>query len=204
MCSSLELVLDHSALIPCGDKPEEEKQAIRKLGDILPSINITWYVTGKYIKHTQSTLGRKLEEHHPLPKLQSSLQRALWELLKLTRNRIYHCKSLPLSSNGEVRLKLHVLSRNAYNDLGQRGPKLYDTLNEFRNKYGIGGEDVEVVSIALLASIRTRSTVTLVTVDRGIIEVVEELKRRLGSLSEVNYLRLERPSELLARINCTK
>jgi len=63
---------------------------------------------------------------------------------------------------------------------------------------------VEVVSIALLASLKTRSTVTLVTVDRGIIEVVEELKRRLGSLSEVNYLRLERPSELLAGINCTK
>ena len=103
-----------------------------------------------------------------------------------------------------MRLKLHVISRNAYNDLGQRGPELYDTLNEFRNKYRIGGEDVEVVSIALLASIRTRSTVTLVTVDRGIIEVVEELKRRLSSSSEVNLLRLERPSELLARISCTK
>jgi hypothetical protein len=74
-----------------------------------------------------------------------------------------------------VRLKLHVLSRNAYNDLGQRRLELYDTLNELRNKYKyrIKGEDVEVVSIALLASIETRSTVTLVTVDRGIIEVVE-------------------------------
>ncbi|MCC6023996.1 MAG: hypothetical protein LM600_04780 [Thaumarchaeota archaeon] len=63
---------------------------------------------------------------------------------------------------------------------------------------------MEVVSIALLASLKTRSTVTLVTVDRGIIEVVEELKRRLSSSSEVNLLRLERPSELLARISCTK
>jgi hypothetical protein len=27
---------------------------------------------------------------------------------------------------------------------------------------------------------------------------------RLSSSSEVNYLRLERPSKLLARINCTK
>ncbi len=204
MCSSLALVLDHSALIPCGDKPEEEKQAIRRLGDILPSTDTTWYVTREYLKHTQSTLWGKLKEHHPLPKLQSSLQRALWELLKSTRSRSHHCKNLPLSSNGEVRLKLHVISRNAYKDLRQRGSELYNILDELRDTYRIGGEDVEVISIALLASIETMSTVTLVTVDRGIIEVVEELKRRLGSLSEVNYLRLERPSELLARINCTK
>jgi hypothetical protein len=204
VCSSLELVLDHSALIPCRDKPEEEKQAIRKLGDILPSTNTTWYVTREYLKHTQSTLWGKLKVHHPLPKLQSFLQRALWELLELTQSRHHYCKSLPLSSNDEAGLKLHVISRNAYNDLGQRGSELYNVLGELRDKYGIGGEDVEVVSIALLASIKTRSTVTLVTVDRGIIEVVEELKMRLGSLSEVNYLRLERPSELLARINCTK
>jgi len=46
VCSSLELVLDHTALIPCGDRPEEEKQAIRRLGDILPSTDTTWYVTG--------------------------------------------------------------------------------------------------------------------------------------------------------------
>jgi hypothetical protein len=46
VCSSLELVLDHTALIPCGDRPEEEKKAIRRLGDILPSTNTTWYVTG--------------------------------------------------------------------------------------------------------------------------------------------------------------
>ncbi len=204
MCSSLELVLDHSALIPCGDKPEEEKQAIRRLGDSLPSTNTTWYVTREYLMHTQSTLGEELKEHHPLPKLQSSLQRALWELLKSTRSRRHHCKNLPLSSNDEVRLKLHVLSRNAHNDLGRRRPELYNILDELRDTYRIGGEDVEVISIALLASIKTRSTVTLVTIDRGIIEVVEELKRRLSSLSEVNYLRLERPSELLARISCTK
>jgi hypothetical protein len=204
VCSSLELVLDHSALIPCRDKPEEEKQAIRRLGDILPSIDTTWYVTREYLMHTQNTLGRELKEHHPLPKLQSSLQRALQQLLELTRSKSHHCKNLPLSSNGEVRLKLHVLSRNAYNDLGRRRSELYDTLNELRDTYWIKGEDVEVVSIALLASIETRSTITLVTVDRGIIEVVEELKMRLSGSSEVNYLRLERPSELLARINCTK
>jgi hypothetical protein len=204
VCSSLALVLDHSALIPCRDKPEEEKQAIRKLGDILPSIDTTWYVTGKYLKDTQSTLEKGLKVHHPLPKLQSSLQRALWELLESTRSRRHHCRSLPLSSNDETGLKLHVISRNAYSDLGQREPKLYNVLDELRDTYGIGGEDVEVISIALLASIKTRSTVTLVTVDRGIIEVVGELKRRLGSLSEVNLLKLERPSELLARINCTK
>jgi hypothetical protein len=117
VCSSLALVLDHSALIPCSNKPEEEKQAIRRLGDILPSTDTTWYVTGKYLKDTQSTLEKGLKVHHPLPKLQSSLQRALWELLKSTRSRSHHCKNLPLSPYGEVRLKLHVISRNAYNDL---------------------------------------------------------------------------------------
>jgi hypothetical protein len=204
VCSSLELVLDHTALIPCSDKPEEEKKAIRRLGDILPLTNTTWYVTGKYLKHTQSTLGEELKEHHLLPKLQSSLQRVLQQLLGLTRSRSHHCKNLPLSPYGEMRLKLHVISRNAYKDLGQRRPELYNILDELRDTYRIGGEDVEVISIALLASIKNRSTVTLVTVDRGIIEVVEELKRRLSSSSEVNYLRLERPSELLARISCTK
>jgi hypothetical protein len=63
---------------------------------------------------------------------------------------------------------------------------------------------VEVVAIALLASIKTRSTVTLITTDRGIIEVVEELKRRLSSSCEVKHLRLEKPSKLLAWISCTK
>jgi len=91
VCSSLELVLDHSALIPCDDKPEEEKQAIRKLGDILPSTNTTWYVTREYLMHTQSTLWGKLKVHHPLPKLQSSLQRALQQLLGLTQSRRHHC-----------------------------------------------------------------------------------------------------------------
>jgi hypothetical protein len=90
VCSSLELVLDHSALIPCDDKPEEEKQAIRRLGDILPSTDTTWYVTGKYLRDTQSTLEKGLKEHHPLPKLQSSLQGALQELLRLTRSRRHH------------------------------------------------------------------------------------------------------------------
>jgi hypothetical protein len=84
MCSSLELALDHTALIPCSGKPEEERQAIRRLGDILPSTDTTWHVTGEYLKHTQNTLGRELKEHHPLPKLQSSLQRALQNLLRLT------------------------------------------------------------------------------------------------------------------------
>jgi hypothetical protein len=153
-----------------------------------------------YTEHTRG----KLKEHHPLPKLQSSLQRALQQLLGLTRSKSHHCKNLPLPPYGEMRLKLHVLSRNAYNDLGRRRSELYDILGKLRDTYWIGGEDVEVVSIALLASIETRSTITLVTVDRGIIEVVEELKMRLSGSSEVNYLRLERPSELLARISCTK
>jgi hypothetical protein len=103
-----------------------------------------------------------------------------------------------------MRLKLHVLSRNAHNDLERRRLELYNILDELRDTYRIGGEDVEVISIALLASIETMSTVTLVTVDRGIIEVVEELKRRLRSSSEVSLLKLERPSELLARISYTK
>jgi hypothetical protein len=103
-----------------------------------------------------------------------------------------------------MRLKLHVISRNAHNDLERRRLELYNTLDELRDTYRIGGEDVEVISIALLASIKTRSTVTLITTDRGIIEVVEELKRRLSSSSEVKYLRLEKPSELLAWISCTK
>jgi hypothetical protein len=88
-------VLDHTALIPCSGKPEEEKKAIRKLGDILPSTNTTWYVTREYLKHTQSTLWGKLKEHHPLPKLQSSLQRALQWLLELTKVEVITIRTYP-------------------------------------------------------------------------------------------------------------
>jgi hypothetical protein len=90
VCSSLELVLDHTALIPCSDKPEEEKKAIRRLGDILPSTDTTWYVIREYLKHTQNTLWGELKEHHPLPKLQSSLLRVLQHLIQLTRSRTHH------------------------------------------------------------------------------------------------------------------
>ena len=47
----LYVVLDHSALIPYGDKPEEEKEAIRRLGDLLPKRNVVWYVSRSYLKN---------------------------------------------------------------------------------------------------------------------------------------------------------
>jgi len=204
VCSSLELVLDHSALIPCGDKPEEEKQAIRRLGDILPSTNATWYVTREYLRQAQSILGRELKGHHPLPKLQSSLQRVLQELLGLARSRSHYYKNALLSSYREMGLKLHVLSRNAYNDLEQKRPGFHNILVELRNTHRVEGEDVEVISIALLVTLNIRSSVNFVTTDKGIIDVVEDLKGRLSWSSEVKRLKLERPSELLARISCTK
>jgi hypothetical protein len=86
---------------------------------------------------------------------------------RVNKSRSHHYKNLPLSPYGEMRLKLHVLSRNTYKDLRQRGPELYDTLDELRDTYRIGGEDVEMISIALLALIKTRSTITLVTVDNS-------------------------------------
>jgi hypothetical protein len=38
-----------------------------------------------------------------------------------------------------MELKLHVISGNAYNDLGRRRSELYDTLDELRDTYRIGG-----------------------------------------------------------------
>lgn len=87
----LHLVLDHSALISCGDKPQEEKEAIKRLGDLLPELDAVWYTSSEYLKVLNSVLPRDLKNHHPLPKLQASLMRTLSYLFKLssTKRSIY-------------------------------------------------------------------------------------------------------------------
>jgi len=64
---TLHLVLDHSALIPCGDKPQEEKEAIRGLGDSLPGHDTVWYVSKSYLSTLYTIFSRELKHHHPLP-----------------------------------------------------------------------------------------------------------------------------------------
>ena len=50
-CSNtIHLVLDHSALIPCGDKSKEEKNAIRTIGDQLPHTNAIIYTSQRHLK----------------------------------------------------------------------------------------------------------------------------------------------------------
>jgi hypothetical protein len=64
-------------------------------------------------------------------------------------------------------LKLHVLSRNAYDYLEQKRPEFHTILVELRNTHRVEGEDVEVISIALLVTLNIRSQGGVELVERG-------------------------------------
>jgi len=93
----MRLVMDHSALIPCGDKPDYEKEAIRLLGNALPRLNAILYASYRYLKTLASVCAREWRRHHPLPKLQASLDRILRELLELASAKRWQCRDNILS-----------------------------------------------------------------------------------------------------------
>lgn len=145
------IVLDTSSLIPCGDKSERDKEAIRKFGDILCETNgITVYLSRHLVREYRSKLKRELEQHHPLPYFQASLIRNLNYLSEITTTRRGKLgKEIELK---EVKLKLRILETSKI--------KEYDVKN-----VGLVDEgDKEVLRIAL-ASTTTAQNTFLVTTD---------------------------------------
>jgi hypothetical protein len=169
----LALVLGHSALIPSGDKPEEERGAICRLGDLLPTTSALWFVTAEYLKTLCSVVDRELRERGSLPQLQRGLLRAKEVLAELKRHGSCYCKPMPIGKEG-WRLKMHVLSRSAARDVGRE--EVCDKLAEVKDRCRLGDDDVEVMSIALLAARKASSRLLLVTVDRGIVDAARGLE----------------------------
>jgi len=168
----MRLVMDHSALIPCGDKPDYEKEAIRLLGNALPRLNAILYASYRYLKTLASVCAREWRRHHPLPKLQASLDRILRELLELASAKRWQCRDNILSVRSGVKLRIHVVARNA---LAHVRPSVSSLLSR---AVGIGDEDREVLAIAALAQ-GYGEEVWLVSTDVKLLETAEELREKI-------------------------
>ena len=135
------LVLDCSSLIPCGEKPEEMKEAIRWLGNMLSNPNLTNHVIiyfSPYLIKVYYTKAKPLlEQHHPLPPFQASLLRVLPRLKMFSSKlRGFLCKT----RSSEIGVKLHVLESTRV--------QLYDV-----NDVGLTEEeDKEVLRVALASA----------------------------------------------------
>jgi len=188
----LHLVLDHSAFVPCGDKPQEEKEAIRRLGDLLPKLDAVWYTSARYLKVLQSVFSRDLKHHHPLPKLQASLTRTLRQLLGISNTKERWCKPIRVAG---AKLQIHVIAREA---LERVDPELRASILSLTSE-----EDREVLALTITATRYTGGyTVHLVSADRLLLQAAEALMKlaeHLGAKSLLNVKALT-PSQLLKEI----
>jgi len=188
----LHLVLDHSAFVPCGDKPQEEKEAIRKLGELLPELDAAWYTSARYLKVLQSVFSRDLKHHHPLPKLQASLTRTLRQLLGISNTKESWCKSIKMTG---AKLQIHMVAREA---LERVDPELRTSILSLTSE-----EDREVLALTVTAARHAGSyAVYLVSADRPLLQAAEalmQLAERLGAKSSLNVKALT-PSQLLKEV----
>lgn len=173
-------MLDHSALVPSGDKPEKEKAAAHEIAERILDLEASWYVTTRYLRPLASVVIPhwdklvKSGEIRRYPRLIQGLKRTIHGLIKQTRSKAHWCKPRPLSRDPSVKLRLHVMNRNAEDKLEPGYRRLLDRL-------GLAGEDREVLALALLA---TRSLgveeVLVVTADHGLLNAIEALAGQYG------------------------
>ena len=164
----IRVVFDHSALIPCGNKPSEEKESIRVLGDQLLDRDIVWHVSTRYLKTLYNILYRELKRHHPLPRLHSSLMRILKDLLSSSRAKKDWC--VPKTFREDTRLRIHIMARSVARDLDPVISKALDI-------YGLTDEDLEVIALAV-AGARYREPVYLVSTDNLLLHAARHLASR--------------------------
>jgi hypothetical protein len=174
------LVLDCSSLVPCGEKSEEMKEAIRQLGSKLYNLNcVIIYFSPHLIKVYYTIIPKELKNHHPLPPFQANLLRLLPELVKITS------KSRGLLCNvrqTEGGVKFHILetSRVEYYDVNDVGL--------------IEEEDKEVLRIALAIASK-HEKVFLVTADRHFLESVNQNKLLRRYHSESQKIKIVAPND---------
>jgi len=170
----LHLVLDHSALTPCGNKPPEEKAAVYQLANVITALEASWYISARYLKPLASVVTphwdrmRKTGELGRLPRLIEGLKRTMRMLLSQTRSKARWCKPTPLSKNPSIKLRLHVVHRNAEETLSPSQRQLLDQL-------GLTGEDREVAALAIQASKLLHGEEVVVTADHKLLAAAEEL-----------------------------
>lgn len=184
------LVLDASALIPCGDKPEHIKEAIRQLSEVI----ITSKCVVIYLSEHLFSIYRdrvipilRHEECHPLPRLQSSLSNLLHNITKFHRVKEFDCKHKPL---GEV--IIHILTSSRIEKYNING-------------LGLSGEDAKVLQTAITATHYGR--VLLITADKHFLNNLnkEELYRRYPELtSKLEIIPPEDPNLLDVLKSCGK
>jgi hypothetical protein len=68
----LALVLDHSALALNEGKEEEERRVVYELGELLPKVPATWFVSLDYLKTLHSIMERGERRYEKLPLLQGA------------------------------------------------------------------------------------------------------------------------------------
>ena len=199
----MHLVLDYSTLIPCNDKPKNEQKAVASLGEILISVNTTWYVSTEYLKTLYSIFSRMSRECHPLPKLQRGLLRNLRQILRLSYSKSKWCKAVPLriessGSIGSSKLRVHIVGKHAFDILKQystllsRVPELQILSNDSR----------EVLALALKASSIANETVYVATTDTLLLDTINrvlDIANELEDRAAENLKRLKplTPSQLL-------
>ena len=170
------LVLDPSSLVPCGDKPEEEKVAIRRAGELISETNVAIYLSRRMLKVYRTRVIPLLREHHPLPPLQAGLTRTIDYLW---RTRL--CRPIRRKIGGA---QFHILERTRVERYDVRGLGLEDE------------EDMEVLRVALAIGHDT----LLVTIDRHFLEGLRWRELRARYPTESNRLEIIKPSELIKRL----
>jgi len=179
------LVLDCSSLIPCGDKSEEIKKAIRDMGNILSNLNcFTIYFSPYLIKVYYTKVASELKRHRPLPPFQASLLRVLPDLMKVShKSRGLLCKT----RQAEKGVKFHILESTKVRSYNVNNAGLKDE------------EDKEVLRIAL-ASASMEEKVFLVTADQDFEDINRnELSKRYSS--EYQKIEIVTPNNAFAVIN---
>jgi len=201
----IHLVLDHSALIPCTHKPEDEKRAIVHLSDKLMNIDTTWYISGKYLK-TLCTVLREDNQCYLLPKLQRDLLNRCMLILGLSRDKSRWCKPIPwhIEENGSIessKPRIHIVGRRV-SDILERYSVLLHRVPELQN---LSDDDREVIAIAFKAADMVSKTVYIVTIDVPLLNVVSrvlDIVNRLGGKAVENLKKLKplTPKQLLQEI----
>jgi len=172
------LVLDPSSLIPCGEKPKEDKEAIRKLGYTLYKIdNMTVYFSSYLVKIYKTKVAPLLRYHHPLPPFQVSLLNLLPQFTKISKvSRTSLCKTI----SSEKGIKFHILEATHV--------QYYDA-----NNIGLlKDEDIEVLKIALAAA---HQETFLVTTDHHFLENLNWTKLSRRYPNETKKIKIVKPND---------
>lgn len=172
------LVLDPSSLIPCGDKSQEDKKAIMKLGYRLYKIDyITVYFSSYLVKIYKTKVAPLFREHHPLPPFQVSLLNLLPTFRKISKiSRASLCKTI----SSERGIKFHILEAGRV--------QYYDV-----NDIGLmKDEDREVLKIALAAA---HQVTFLVTVDSHFLNNINWTKLLGRYPNETKKIKIVKPND---------